>query len=50
MDQLEEGWLVVELEMIDRDVEGWSEGLKESFDSLLDSSQNDAYKQIDFKD
>ena len=34
MDPLEEGWLSVELQMIASDLEDWSVGIKESFDSL----------------
>lgn len=37
MDSLDANWLSVELDTVDREVEGWSDGLKESFDSLFTS-------------
>lgn len=35
MDALDTRWLATELENVNDDVAGWSDGLKESFDSLF---------------
>jgi hypothetical protein len=35
---LEDGWLATELDLIDKEIEAWPEGLKQSLDSLSENS------------
>lgn len=45
MDSLDEDWLAVELEASCREVEEWSGGLKESFESLVAETTETADSQ-----
>ena len=48
MDSLDEDWLLVELEASTREVEEWSGGLRESFDSLVAASDADSTTPVNY--